>query len=77
VALAEQCRFNDCTHSYEKDCAVLAAIQGGSLSEKRYQNYVKMEKESRYHAMSYVEKRQKDKRFGKMCKKVLKFKKEH
>jgi ribosome biogenesis GTPase len=38
VGLAEQCRFNDCTHAHEKGCAVLAAIQDGSLSEKRYQN---------------------------------------
>lgn len=75
AALAEECMFRDCTHTHEKGCAVLAAVQDGSLTGKRYQNYLKMEKESRYHAMSYVEKRQKDKKFGKMCKEVLKFKK--
>lgn len=76
MSLAEQCRFNDCTHAHEKGCAVLAAIQDGSLSEKRYKNYIKMEKESRYHEMTYLEKRQKDKKFGKMVREVLKFQKE-
>ncbi|MFH0754537.1 MAG: ribosome small subunit-dependent GTPase A [Candidatus Omnitrophota bacterium] len=75
VSLAERCRFNDCTHTHEKGCGVLSAIQDGSLSEKRYQNYMKMEKESRYHELSYLDKRQKDKKFGKMVRGVLKFQK--
>ena len=54
----------------------MAAIKDGSLSEKRYRNYIKMSKEAAYHEMSYVDKRQKDKRFGKMCQEVLKFKKD-
>ncbi len=73
VGLAGQCRFNNCTHTQEKGCAVLAAIQDGTLAEKRYRNYVKMNKEAEYHQMSYVDKRQKDKRFGKRCREVLKF----
>ncbi|MBF0123366.1 MAG: ribosome small subunit-dependent GTPase A [Candidatus Omnitrophica bacterium] len=76
VSLAEQCRFADCTHAHEKGCAILLAIQDGSLSEKRYRNYVKMTKEAAYHEMSYLEKRQKDKKFGKMCREVMKFKKD-
>lgn len=73
ASLARQCRFNNCTHTQESGCAVFAAIQEGSLAEKRYRNYVKMNKEARYHQMSYVDKRQKDKRFGKQCREVLKF----
>jgi len=72
---ALQCRFKDCTHRHETGCAVLAAVQNGLLPEERYQNYMKMEKEARYHEMSYLEKRQKDKKFGKMCREVLRFKK--
>jgi ribosome biogenesis GTPase len=75
VELSEQCQFNDCTHVNEKGCAVLRAVENGQLSEKRYQNYIKMKKESDYNEMSYLEKRQKDKQFAKLCKTVMKHKK--
>jgi len=73
--LSRKCQFNDCTHATEKGCAVLNAVEDGKLSEKRYQNYIKMNKESIYNEMSYLEKRQKDKQFGKFCKTVMKHKK--
>ena len=69
--LAEQCQFNDCTHVNEKGCAVLKAVENRRIPEKRYQNYIKMKKESIYHEMSYLEKRQKDKQFAKLCKTVM------
>jgi ribosome biogenesis GTPase len=75
IALSENCQFNDCSHVNEKGCAVLEAVANGQLSEKRYQNYVKMKKESDFHEMSYLEKRQKDKDFGKLCKTIMKHKK--
>ena len=73
--LSEQCRFNDCTHVTEKGCAVLKAVENGQLSEKRYQNYIKMKKEFLYNDMSYLEKRRKDKQFGKLVKTVMQHKK--
>ncbi len=75
VDLAGQCKFSDCTHSREKGCAVLGAIDNGQLSVDRYQNYMKMRKESFYYEMSYADKRKKDKQFGKHCKSVMKHKK--
>ncbi len=75
LELTEQCQFNDCTHSVEKGCAVLSAIESGRLSEKRYQNYMKMNKESVFNEMSYHQKRHKDKQFGKMCRTIMKHKK--
>lgn len=75
AALATQCRFHNCTHVNEAGCAVLEAVERGLVSEKRYQNYIKMKKESFYNEMSYLEKRQKDKQFAKMCKTVMKHKK--
>jgi ribosome biogenesis GTPase len=74
--LSEKCQFNDCTHVNEKGCAVLKAVEIGQVPEKRYQNYIKMKKESLYYEMSYLEKRQKDKLFGKLCKTVMKHKKD-
>ena len=68
--LSENCRFNDCTHSAETGCAILAAVQNGSVSEARYQSYMKFVKESRFHEMTYLERRKKDKQFGKMVKSV-------
>ncbi|UCD83334.1 MAG: ribosome small subunit-dependent GTPase A [Deltaproteobacteria bacterium] len=73
--LSEQCRYNDCTHTREGGCAVLAALKDGIITEERYQNYIKMNKESAYYEMSYWEKRQKDKQFGKLVKSVMKHKK--
>ncbi len=68
--LAENCRFKDCTHTEEPDCAVLNAVKSGELNEKRYQNYLKVRKESEFFEMSYLERRKKEKSFGKMCKEV-------
>lgn len=73
--LSEQCRFSDCTHVNEMGCAVLKALENGQLPEKRYQNYLKMKKESMYNESSYLEKRQKDRQFGKLCKTIMKHKK--
>jgi len=73
--LSEQCQFNDCTHVNEKGCAVLKAVEDGQVAEKRYGNYIKMKKESSYYEISYLEKKQKDKQFGKFCKTAMKHKK--
>jgi ribosome biogenesis GTPase / thiamine phosphate phosphatase len=75
LALAVKCQFKDCTHIQEKGCAVLDAVEKGLLSMDRYHNYKKMSKESNYNKMSYLEKRKKDKKFGKHCKAVMKHKK--
>lgn len=74
IAISAGCHFNDCTHVNEKGCAVLSAAEKGILSAERYQNYIKMTKESAYNEMSYLEKRKKDKQFGKLCKTVMKHK---
>ncbi len=74
ITLSEKCHFSDCTHAGEKGCAVLSAVEKGQLSAERYQNYLKMTKESTYNEMSYLEKRKKDKQFGKLIKTVMKHK---
>jgi len=73
--LAKHCKFVDCTHDHEPGCAVLAALESGDLSRDKYLNYVKLKKESDYYAMTDLEKRQKDKSFGRMVKNVMKHKK--
>jgi len=44
-ALASQCRFNDCKHETEPGCAIKAALEDGTLDQKRYNSYVKQQKE--------------------------------
>jgi ribosome biogenesis GTPase len=75
VNLAQDCRFKNCAHMNEPGCAVTEAVKNGELLAKRYQNYLKIRKESEFHEMSYLEKRNKDKKFGKMVKSVMKDKK--
>jgi ribosome biogenesis GTPase len=70
--LAIGCRFADCSHVHETGCAVREAVENGELDAKRYENYLKLRRESAYHERSYLEKRQKDKAFGKMAKEILK-----
>jgi len=33
------CRFPDCTHSHEEDCAVKDAVADGHIDERRYESY--------------------------------------
>jgi ribosome biogenesis GTPase len=68
--LSKNCRFHDCTHSVEAGCAILAAVRDGSLSDSRYQSYMKLIKESDFHDMTYAERRKRDKQFGRMIKSV-------
>jgi ribosome biogenesis GTPase len=72
AAAATGCRFNDCTHIQEDGCAVLAAVRDGTIDEVRYQSYLKLQRESAFNEMTYLEKRRKDKAFGKMIKSVMK-----
>jgi ribosome biogenesis GTPase len=72
AALAAQCRFVDCRHDNEPGCAIRQAIARGELDAGHYQSYLKLKAESDFNEMSYVDKRRKDKAFGKMVKSVLK-----
>ncbi|MEV6146886.1 MULTISPECIES: ribosome small subunit-dependent GTPase A [unclassified Streptomyces] len=45
--LAGQCRFHDCVHETEPGCAVLAAIEEGSLHERRLDSFRKLMRENR------------------------------
>jgi ribosome biogenesis GTPase len=45
--LAADCRFNDCAHTHEPDCAVQAAIEEGSLPRERLQSYRALQRELR------------------------------
>jgi ribosome biogenesis GTPase len=37
---SKKCRFNNCTHIHEPDCAVLKAVENHYISESRYKSYL-------------------------------------
>ncbi len=71
-SLSKTCRFANCTHTKEVGCALLNAIDNGTLQADRYQSFLKLMKESEYNELSYVEKRRKDRKFGQFVKTAMK-----
>ena len=47
-ALAAGCHFRDCSHTQEKNCAVLAALATGTLPRERHESFVKLQLEMSY-----------------------------
>lgn len=43
------CRFHDCAHLKEPDCAVRAAVQAGDIAESRYRSYIRLYELSAQH----------------------------
>ncbi|HET7224523.1 MAG TPA: ribosome small subunit-dependent GTPase A [Candidatus Eisenbacteria bacterium] len=39
------CRFADCRHGREPDCALRAAVEGGHVAERRWQSFIKLRSE--------------------------------
>ena len=72
IQLSLECRFPDCGHVQEPGCAVRAAVTGGALTEDRYSSYIKLKKEAEFHELSYLDKRKKDRTFGRFIKSAKK-----
>jgi len=51
--LAADCRFADCTHAHEPECAVLAAVESGDLPGERLHSWRKLQRELRAIAMRH------------------------
>lgn len=68
TVLAEKCKFTDCTHIHEPGCQVLSALNSGKLDAEKYSNYLNLKKEAEHYAMNDIEKREKDRQFGKFIK---------
>ena len=74
-ALADSCRFADCQHDQEPQCAVKAAVEKGDLDPARYESYLKLKKELMYlderqDEFSRRESRRQSKIMSKMIRKL-------
>ena len=46
VKHVENCKFPDCTHTHESDCAVKLAVETGEIHPQRYESYVRLFEET-------------------------------
>jgi len=65
---SQDCKFKDCTHTNEVGCSVLEALENGKVDRNSYGNYMKMEREKAHFESTIVERRNRDKHFGKLMK---------
>ena len=42
MRVAPGCRFYNCTHTHEPDCAVVEAVKVGEIAWSRYESYLKI-----------------------------------
>jgi ribosome biogenesis GTPase len=63
-----KCKFPECKHINETGCAVIEALNNGTIDKDSYGNYQKIQKEQERFQTTLAEKRKKDKAFGKMLK---------
>ncbi len=71
--LAEGCRFADCMHVHEPGCTVRAAVEDGTLSERRLESYLRLKEEverlgAKQDARARSEKTRQDRVFGRVKK---------
>lgn len=74
--LGTHCRFSDCSHTVEKGCALIHAVETGTLESLRLTSYLKLQRESARNEMSLAERRKKEKSQGKFYKSVIQGKKD-
>ncbi len=50
--IAARCKFGNCSHGAEPGCAIREAIENGTLSEKRFESYQKLQREVSYGGLN-------------------------
>jgi ribosome biogenesis GTPase len=70
--LMQRCKFSNCRHEADAGCAVQAAINDEALSLRRWNSYLKLQREAAFSASNKWQQREKSKQFGKMIKSHLK-----
>ncbi len=66
--LAGACRFADCKHLLEPDCAISSAIERGDLDPRRWSNYQKLQRELQYAEESLAQRHHRVRQFSRMVR---------
>ena len=66
--LTKMCKYSDCTHTNEPGCKILEAIENGEISIERFEQYLKLQKESKYNTNSEQYLRNKREKFKEISK---------
>ena len=77
--IAGECKYKDCTHTQEKGCAVIEALNKGKISQKKYDNYLKMRKELQYleTKQDYFAAKEKERKWKNIKKELKRYYKKH
>lgn len=62
------CKYSNCTHTNEPGCRILEAIEKGELQRERFEQYLKLQKESQYNTDSERYLKNKKKKFKEISK---------
>lgn len=66
--LSQMCKYSNCTHTNEPGCRILEAMENGELQKERFEQYLKLQKESQYNTDSEQYLKSKKERFKKISK---------
>ncbi|MBL4710395.1 MAG: ribosome small subunit-dependent GTPase A, partial [Flavobacteriales bacterium] len=72
LSLAQNCKYNDCSHINENECMVLTALENNELNPESYDNFLKIEKERMHFDSNVQERKSKAKDLGKLIKNMKK-----
>jgi ribosome biogenesis GTPase / thiamine phosphate phosphatase len=66
--LSLKCKYPDCKHNDEKGCAVIEALNNGTIDKDSFDNFIRIQSEQQRFQTTLADKHKKDKAFGKMLK---------
>lgn len=66
--LSQMCKYSNCTHTNEPGCRILEAIENGELQKERFEQYLKLQKESQYNTDSEQYLKSKKEKFKEISK---------
>lgn len=73
---SKDCKFNDCQHGNEPGCNIQKRLKSGEITPERFERWLKLKREEVHNSSSLLERRQKDKAFGKMVRNTIQSKKD-
>lgn len=59
LRISHGCKFRECTHTHEPDCAVKEAVENGGILKSRYENYLQLLNEINKTRETYAKRRKK------------------